>query len=94
VQSHDGLVGDGYFRHALFYSLSGENKEPRKRVRMHGHTDYGTTTLLFSVPTAALHIWCKDKFWRPVKCNSGAVVVNIGEALEIVSGGHFQSDAT
>ncbi|KAG0647219.1 Gibberellin C-20 oxidase 3 [Hyphodiscus hymeniophilus] len=30
VQSHNGLVGDGYFRHALFYPLEGENKVARK----------------------------------------------------------------
>lgn len=36
VQSHDGLVGDGYFRHALYYPLEGEHKESRKGVRMYG----------------------------------------------------------
>ncbi len=36
VQSHDGLVGDGYFRHALFYPLKGESKVARKGVRMYG----------------------------------------------------------
>jgi len=53
VQSHDWPVGDGYFRHALFYPLLGEDKERRKGVRMYGHTDYGTTTFLFSVPVTA-----------------------------------------
>ena len=37
------------------------------------------------------HIWCKDKVWRPVRYNPGALVVNIGEALEIISGGHFKA---
>lgn len=36
VQSHDGLVGDGYFRHALYYPLEGESKVARKGVRMYG----------------------------------------------------------
>ena len=91
VQSKDGPVGDGYFRHALFYPLVGEDRERRKGVRMYGHTDYGTTTLLFSVPITALHIFCKDSVWRPVKYNPGAVVVNIGESLELISGGHFKA---
>ena len=91
VQSHGGPVGDGYFRHALFYPLLGEDKERRKGVRMYGHTDYGTTTLLFSVPVTALHIWCRQSKWQPVKYNPGALVVNIGEALEIISGGHFKA---
>lgn len=91
VQSHEGPVGDGYFRHALFYPLLGDDKERRKGVRMYGHKDYGTTTLLFSVPVTALHIWSREKKWQPVKYNPGALVVNIGEALEIISGGHFSA---
>ena len=91
VQSQDSVVGDGYFRHALFYPLLGEDKQRRKGVRMYGHTDYGTTTLLFSVPVTALHIWSKHEKWQPVKYNPGALVVNLGEALEILSGGHFKA---
>ncbi|KAF2770371.1 Clavaminate synthase-like protein [Teratosphaeria nubilosa] len=91
VQSHDGVVGDGYFRHTLFYPLIGEDRERRQGVRMYGHTDYGTTTLLFSVPVTALHIWSQQNGWQPVKYNPGALIVNLGEALEIVSGGHFKA---
>ncbi len=36
VQSHGGVVGDGYFRHALYYPLEGQHKEARKGVRMYG----------------------------------------------------------
>ena len=57
----------------------------------YGHTDYGTTTLLFSVPVTALHIWSRNNKWQPVKYNPGALVINMGEALEIVSGGHFKA---
>ncbi|KAH9841309.1 Clavaminate synthase-like protein [Teratosphaeria destructans] len=91
VQSHDGVVGDGYFRHALFYPLIGEDRERRQGVRMYGHTDYGTTTFLLSVPVTALHIWSKQNKWQPVKYNPGALIVNLGEALEIISGGHFKA---
>jgi len=42
IQSHDNTIGDGYFRHALFYPLTGKDNERRKGVRMYGHTDYGT----------------------------------------------------
>ena len=49
---------------------------------MYGHTDYGTTTVLFRMPITTLHIWCKDKVWRPVRYNPGALVVNISQALE------------
>jgi hypothetical protein len=36
VQSHNGLVGDGYFRHALYYPLEGQHRDARKGVRMYG----------------------------------------------------------
>ncbi|KAK5115896.1 hypothetical protein LTR62_000352 [Meristemomyces frigidus] len=91
IQSHDHTIGDGYFRHALFYPLTDADQERQKGVRMYGHTDYGTTTLLFSVPVTALHIFSPDKKWLPVKYNPGKLVVNIGEALEIISGGHFKA---
>ena len=58
---------------------------------MYGHTDYGTTTLLFSVPVTALHIWTMYEKWQPVRYAPGSVVVNLGEALEIISGGHFKA---
>ncbi|KAJ5033596.1 uncharacterized protein L3040_008708 [Drepanopeziza brunnea f. sp. 'multigermtubi'] len=90
VQSHDGLVGDGYFRHALYYPLDKEARAARKGVRMYGHTDYGTTTLLFSVPVTALQIWKNNK-WKYVKYKPGALVVNLGETLEVISGGHFKA---
>ncbi|PBP17937.1 hypothetical protein BUE80_DR011332, partial [Diplocarpon rosae] len=90
VQSHDGLVGEGYFRHALYYPLEEEVRASRKGVRMYGHTDYGTTTLLFSVPVTALQIWKKDT-WRYVPYRPGALVINLGETLEVISGGHFKA---
>ena len=43
------------------------------------------------MPVTALHIWSKQNKWQPVKYNPGALVVNLGEALEIVSGGHFKA---
>lgn len=56
-----------------------------------GHRDYGSLTLLFSVPITALQVFGNDKKWRFVKYKPGALVVNLGEALEIISGGHFKA---
>jgi len=41
--------------------------------------------------STALHIWSRGDDWQPVKYNPGALVVNLGEALEIISGGHFKA---
>ena len=49
------------------------------------------TTLLFSVPIHSLQIWATDDRWRTVPYKPGAIVINIGETLEILSGGHFKA---
>ncbi|GAD94114.1 hypothetical protein PVAR5_2735 [Paecilomyces variotii No. 5] len=90
IQSHGGVVGEGYFRHALFHPLR-DHRQSTQGVRMYGHADYGTTTLLFSVPITALQILGNDDKWRYVKYKPGALVINLGQSLEIVSGGHFKA---
>jgi hypothetical protein len=91
VQSHDGPTGEGYFRHALFRPVQKQTQEASKGLRMHGHTDFGLTTLLFSVPISCLQIWGRDEKWYYVPYKPGALVINIGDTLEIVSGGHFKA---
>lgn len=91
VQSHGSPTGEGYFRHALFRPVKKETEESSKGLRMHGHTDFGLTTLLFSVPISCLQIWGSDEQWYYVPYKPGALVINIGDTLEIVSGGHFKA---
>ncbi|KAF3762026.1 hypothetical protein M406DRAFT_50160 [Cryphonectria parasitica EP155] len=91
VQSHGSPTGEGYFRHALFRPVGQQTREASKGLRMHGHTDFGLTTLLFSVPISCLQIWGQDEQWHYVPYKPGALVVNIGDTLEIVSGGHFKA---
>ncbi|CAO2654428.1 Nn.00g111610.m01.CDS01 [Neocucurbitaria sp. VM-36] len=91
VQSHGGPTGEGYFRHALFRPVQKSTEDASKGLRMHGHTDFGLTTLLFSVPVSCLQIWGRDEQWYYVPYKPGALVINIGDTLEIVSGGHFKA---
>ena len=91
VQSHGSPTGEGYFRHALFRPVKKETQEASKGLRMHGHTDFGLTTQLFSVPISCLQIWGRDEKWYYVPYKPGALVINIGDTLEIVSGGHFKA---
>ena len=67
------------------------NTRSCRRELTDGHTDFGMTTLLFSVPVSCLQIWGNDEQWYYVPYKPGALVVNIGETLEIVSGGHFKA---
>lgn len=108
VRSHGTPTGEGYFRHALFRLVEKQTAEASKDLRMHGHTDFGLTTLLFSVPISCLQIWGRDeqrvssfhivnvvlskaRRWYYVPYKPGTLVINIGDTLEIVSGGHFKA---
>ncbi|WVQ64258.1 uncharacterized protein L199_002420 [Kwoniella botswanensis] len=91
VQSKGSPSGEGYFRHAIFRPVDENTDKSSRGVRMQGHTDYGTTTLLFSVPISCLQIYGKDEEWHYVPYKPGALVINIGELLEILSGGHFKA---
>ncbi|KAF5697974.1 leucoanthocyanidin dioxygenase [Fusarium mundagurra] len=91
VQSHGSPTGEGYFRHALFRPMQKTTEEASKGLRMHGHTDFGLTTLLFSVPVSCPQIWGQDEKWYYAPYKPGALVVNIGDTLEIVSGGHLKA---
>ncbi|WWC63730.1 uncharacterized protein I303_106335 [Kwoniella dejecticola CBS 10117] len=89
VQSHDGEVcAEGYFRFVCYRPM--EKGQEGASMRIHGHHDIGTTTLLFSVPISALQVWnSKAEKWQWVKYKPGALVINLGESLEILTGGHF-----
>lgn len=82
IESHSGPVNEGYLRHALFHPFEHKEKGMGEGLKMFGHTDFGTTTLLFSVPVTCLQIWGRDAVWRYVEYSPGALVVNIGDTLE------------
>lgn len=67
-----------------------KNALPLLTPQNHRHTDHGTTTFLFSVPITALQIW-KDEEWKFVPYKPGALVINLGEVLEVISGGHLKA---
>ncbi|KAK4686180.1 hypothetical protein P7C73_g3952, partial [Tremellales sp. Uapishka_1] len=90
VQSKGDILGEGYLRHALYHAQPPE-KGVGNGVRLYGHTDYGTTTMLWSVPVSALMVLSRDNDWRYVKYNPGALLVNLGEVLEVISAGHFKA---
>ncbi|WWC93855.1 hypothetical protein V866_000691 [Kwoniella sp. B9012] len=102
VQSHEGEVcAEGYFRFVCYRPMEegqegasmrihGSNYDPARITPADDHIDIGTTTLLFSVPITALQVWnSKAEKWQWVKYKPGALVINLGESLEILTGGHF-----
>ncbi|KZV89890.1 Clavaminate synthase-like protein, partial [Exidia glandulosa HHB12029] len=80
-------VGESWLRFMKYYPRSEEDERAAEQVWLKGHTDFGTVTILWSQPITALQILGRDKTWRFVKHVPNALVINVGDALEFLSGG-------
>ncbi|EIW52053.1 Clavaminate synthase-like protein [Trametes versicolor FP-101664 SS1] len=79
-----------YLRFMKYYPRPEEDEEKAKNVWLKGHTDIGTVTVLWSQPVSALQILCPDGKWRWIKHIDNALVVNIGDSMEFLSGGFYK----
>ncbi|PPQ82154.1 hypothetical protein CVT24_012555 [Panaeolus cyanescens] len=67
-------VGETYVRFMKYYPRSKEDELKTKNVWLKGHTDFGTITILYSQPVAALQILTPDGNWKWVKHIENALV--------------------
>jgi len=84
-------AGETYVRFMKYYPRSEEEETKTKNVWLKGHTDFGSVTILWSQPVAALQILSPDGKWRWLKHIPNALVVNAGDALEFLSGGFYKA---
>ena len=56
-----------------------------------GHTDFGSMTLLFRQPVAALQVRGSDGSWKWVKPYPGSITVNLADSLEFITNGFLKS---
>ncbi|TFK89220.1 Clavaminate synthase-like protein [Polyporus arcularius HHB13444] len=82
--------GETWARFMKYYPRSEEDEKNTKNVWLKGHTDFGTITILWSQPVTALQILSPDGKWRWVKHMDNALVVNIGDSMEMLSGGFYK----
>ncbi|KAJ3746561.1 Clavaminate synthase-like protein [Lentinula detonsa] len=80
-----------YIRFMKYYPRSAEDEEKTKSVWLKGHTDFGTISILYSQPVAALQILARDSTWKWIKHIENAIVVNAGDAMEFLSGGFYRA---
>ncbi|KAI3693842.1 hypothetical protein L1987_76796 [Smallanthus sonchifolius] len=64
--------------------------EPDLALGMPTHTDYGTLTIL-NQSQQGLEIMDHDKKWHPVPFLRGALIVQLGDQLEVTSNGRYKS---
>ncbi|KAJ7178169.1 Clavaminate synthase-like protein [Mycena filopes] len=84
-------VGETYVRFMKYYPRSQDDELKTKNVWLKGHTDFGSITILYSQPVAALQILTRDGKWKWIKHIENALVINAGDALEFLSGGYYRA---
>ncbi|KAL1643701.1 putative flavonol synthase [Diplodia intermedia] len=76
-----------YLRYMLYHPTAAADRA----VWARGHTDYNTLTFLFHQPVAGLQVLTPSGAWKHVRSPRDAVIVNIADALEFLSGGYLRS---
>jgi len=83
-------VGETYVRFMKYYPRTVEEEIKTKNVWLKGHTDFGTITILYSQPIAALQILTPENNWKWVRHIDNALIINAGDAMEFLSGGYYR----
>lgn len=80
-----------YLRYMKYHPRSPAADAAAGNVWARGHTDYNTLTFLFHQPVAGLQVRARDGAWRCVRSPRDAIIVNVADALEFLSGGYLKS---
>jgi isopenicillin N synthase-like dioxygenase len=83
--------GDTFVRFMKYYPRSKEDELKTKNVWLKGHTDFGSITVLYSQPVAALQIMTREGQWKWVRHIENALIINIGDSIEFLSGGFYKA---
>ncbi|EXJ86630.1 hypothetical protein A1O3_03583 [Capronia epimyces CBS 606.96] len=82
---------DCHFRYMKYHRRSPETNARLDNVWVKGHTDFGSLTLLFRQPVAALQVRTPSGEWKYVKPHPGSITVNIADALQFLTNGFLKS---
>ncbi|KAI0113070.1 putative 1-aminocyclopropane-1-carboxylate oxidase [Daldinia grandis] len=80
-----------YLRYMKYHPRSAEADAQTGNIWAKGHTDYNTLTFLFHQPIAGLQVQTPEGEWKYVRSPRDAIIVNIADALEFLSGGYLKS---
>ena len=82
---------DCHLRYMKYHSRPVEVNRQLDSVWVKGHTDFGSLTLLFRQPVAALQVRTPSEEWKYVKPHPGSITVNIADSLSFLSNGFLKS---
>ncbi|KAI1333613.1 hypothetical protein F5Y15DRAFT_430757 [Xylariaceae sp. FL0016] len=82
---------DCHLRYMKYHHRSEEQNKSLGNVWVRGHTDFGSLTLLFRQPVAALQVQTPDGNWKWVKPYPESITVNLADSLEFLTNGFLKS---
>ena len=88
---YDEAPSDCHLRYMKYHVRSPEENSALENIWVKGHTDFGSLTLLFRQPVAALQVRGNDGEWKWVRPYDGSITVNIADALEFLTNGFLKS---
>lgn len=88
----DALTSKGseLFRYASYRPPPKEDDEALGNVRLAGHADFNSISILFSQPITSLEVLMPDNRWRMARHIENALVVNLGDTMYFLSGGYLK----
>lgn len=84
-------VSDCHLRYMIYRARSPEDNARAGGLYSKGHSDFGSLTLLFRQPVAALQVRMPDETWKYVKPHPGSITVNIADVLQFWTNGYLKS---
>lgn len=84
-------ISECHLRYIIYRARSAEENARFQNLYSRGHTDFGSLTLLFRQPVAALQIRTHSGDWKWVKPHPGSITVNIADVLQFWTNGYLKS---
>lgn len=82
---------DCHLRYMKYHHRTAEQNRALENVWVKGHTDFGSLTLLFRQPVAALQVRTPEGAWKWVKPYPQSITVNLADSLEFLTNGFLKS---
>ncbi|KAI1321370.1 2OG-Fe(II) oxygenase superfamily protein [Xylariaceae sp. FL0255] len=82
---------DCHLRYLKYHHRTEEQNKALENIWIKGHTDFGSITLLFRQPVAALQVRTPTGEWKWVKPHPRSITVNLADSLHFLTNGFFRS---
>ncbi|CAK4029538.1 related to iron ascorbate family oxidoreductases [Lecanosticta acicola] len=82
---------DCHLRYMIYRARSAQENARFQNIYSRGHTDFGSLTLLFRQPIAALQIRTREGEWKWVRPHPESITVNIADVLQFWTNGYLKS---